>query len=66
MSIMIGLIMVYICSVGFSAKYRDKYAEEKEKSTKLRKEMTELKHMYEAELMSVYRIAKDHGWKGEL
>lgn len=66
MTIVIGIILVYLCSVGFSAKYREKYAAEKEQVVKLEQEKLQLINSYESELIRAYNIAKEHGWKGDL
>jgi len=65
MTIFIGLILIYTCSVGFSAKYREKYLSEKDETMKLREEIVRLKTVYEAELLEIYKVAREHGYKGE-
>ncbi len=59
MSILIGLIMVYFVSVGFSGKYRDKYLDEKEKNVKLRERLLTVTEVYEQQMLQIYAEQKD-------
>lgn len=59
MTILIGLIMIYFVSVGFSAKYRDKYLDEKEKNVRLRERLNIVTEVYEQQMLQIYAEQKD-------
>jgi hypothetical protein len=59
MTILIGLVMVYFISVGFSGKYRDKYAAEKEKNVLLRERLVTMTSVYEQQMLKLYAEQKE-------
>ncbi len=59
MTILIGLVVIYFVSVGFSAKYRDKYLEQKELNVKLRERLLTVTEVYEQQMLQIYAEQKD-------